>query len=203
VWRTQAASARLEPLLPCRKGVEGVVFTQTLLSISPNESYLHCMAIWSSLAFYPPPPLSPRSRGAACIRLPPFPLTAFHRWQVFVPNHPLVAHWLAVCRNKASPPPIFRNAVAELGRILIYEAAAEWLPTVSGQVETPLGVADCSFVDPNKPVKVRISSSPQQSSREQRGVDTPHPFPSISYLESISYLLSIISGGGGGSPCLG
>lgn len=76
--------------------------------------------------------------------------------QVHVPGHPLVAHWLAVCRNKASPPPIFRNAVAELGRILIYEAAAEWLPTVNGQVETPFGVADCTFVDPNKPVKVSL-----------------------------------------------
>lgn len=74
--------------------------------------------------------------------------------QVHVPSHPLVAHWLAVCRNKASPPPIFRNAVAELGRILIYEAAAEWLPTVNGQVESPFGIADCTFVDPNKPVKV-------------------------------------------------
>ena len=52
-----------------------------------------------------------------------------------MPNHPLVGHWLAVCRNKQSPPPIFRNAVAELGRILIYEAVAEWLPTVSGQVQ--------------------------------------------------------------------
>jgi len=68
--------------------------------------------------------------------------------QVFVPNHPLVAHWLAVCRNKASPPPIFRNAVAELGRILIYEAAAEWLPTVSGQVHrlpSPIGLEGLRF----------------------------------------------------------
>ena len=43
--------------------------------------------------------------------------------------------------------------MAELGRILIYEAATEWLPTVNGQIETPLGIADCSFVDPLKTVK--------------------------------------------------
>lgn len=79
--------------------------------------------------------------------------------QVHVPSHPLVAHWLAVCRNKQSPPPIFRNAMAELGRILIYEAAAEWLPTVNGQVETPLGIAECSFVDPLKTVKASLSSA--------------------------------------------
>ena len=65
--------------------------------------------------------------------------------QVYVPQHPLVAHWLAVCRNKMSPPPIFRSAVAELGRVLIYEAAADWLPTVDGQVETPLALAECAL----------------------------------------------------------
>lgn len=71
-----------------------------------------------------------------------------------MPTHPLVNHWLAVCRNKISPSPIFRSAVAELGRVLIYEAVQDWLPVMTGQVETPLGIADCSFVDPNKPVKV-------------------------------------------------
>jgi hypothetical protein len=73
---------------------------------------------------------------------------------VFVPSHPLVGHWLAVARNKLSPPPIFRSAVAELGRVLIYEATSDWLPTVSGQVETPCGLAECTFVDPQQPIKV-------------------------------------------------
>ena len=54
--------------------------------------------------------------------------------QVFVPSHPLVKHWLAVARNRLSPPPIFRSALAELGRVLIYEAAHDWLPTIDGQV---------------------------------------------------------------------
>lgn len=44
---------------------------------------------------------------------------------------------------------------AELGRILIYEAAREWLPTVDAQVQTPLDVADATFVDPMQPIKVR------------------------------------------------
>lgn len=44
---------------------------------------------------------------------------------------------------------------AELGRILVYEAARDWLPTIDGQVQTPLGVADATFVDPMQPIKVR------------------------------------------------
>jgi len=56
--------------------------------------------------------------------------------QVFVPSHPLVKHWLAVARNRLSPPPIFRSALAELGRVLIYEAAHDWLPTIDGQVRS-------------------------------------------------------------------
>ncbi|KAH7624331.1 hypothetical protein Ndes2526B_g00520 [Nannochloris sp. 'desiccata'] len=73
---------------------------------------------------------------------------------VYVPPHPLVAHWVAVMRNTASPSPIFRSAAAELGRILLYEAVREFLPTLQGQVETPVGVAEVTFVDPTKPVKV-------------------------------------------------
>jgi uracil phosphoribosyltransferase len=80
--------------------------------------------------------------------VPPLP-------QVYVPSHPLCKHWLAVARNAAAPPPVFRSALAELGRNLIYEAVAQdWLPTLDGQVETPCGTADCTFVDPNRPVKV-------------------------------------------------
>jgi uracil phosphoribosyltransferase len=73
---------------------------------------------------------------------------------IYVPPHPLVKHWLGVMRNKDTPAAIFRTAAAELGRILIYEAARDWLPTVAGQVQTPLGIADAEFVDPMQPVKV-------------------------------------------------
>eukprot|EP00879_Flechtneria_rotunda_P005568 GHRR01005862.1.p1 GENE.GHRR01005862.1~~GHRR01005862.1.p1 ORF type:complete len:264 (+),score=70.46 GHRR01005862.1:750-1541(+) len=73
---------------------------------------------------------------------------------VYVPPHPLVKHWLAVARNAATPSPIFRNALAELGRILIYEAVREFLPTVDGVVDTPMGPAEVTCVDPMQPVKV-------------------------------------------------
>lgn len=73
---------------------------------------------------------------------------------VYVPPHPLVKHWLAVARNASTPTPIFRSAIAELGRILIYEAVREFLPTVDGTVDTPMGPADVTCVDPMRPVKV-------------------------------------------------
>jgi hypothetical protein len=43
---------------------------------------------------------------------------------VFVPPHPLLKHWLAVSRSAATPPLLFRSALAELGRLLIYEVCA-------------------------------------------------------------------------------
>ncbi len=79
-----------------------------------------------------------------------------------MPSHPLVKHWLAVARNKLSPPAVFRGALAELGRLLIYEASAEegWLPVLEGQAETPCGIADVTFLDPGRPVKASAPSYP-------------------------------------------
>ena len=77
-----------------------------------------------------------------------------------MPSHPLVKHWLAVARNKLSPPAVFRGALAELGRLLIYEASAEegWLPVLEGQAETPCGIADVAFLDPGRPIKASTHS---------------------------------------------
>lgn len=75
--------------------------------------------------------------------------------QIYVPPHPLIQHWLAIARNEMTPPPIFRAAIAELGRILVYEAGRDWLPTMQQQIASPVGVADATFVDPTQPVKVR------------------------------------------------
>jgi uracil phosphoribosyltransferase len=85
-----------------------------------------------------------------------------------VPPHPLVKHWLAVCRNAMTPPGMFRGAMAELGRILIYEAVREFLPTMEGVVDTPMGQADVEFVDPTRPIKARFSKC-------MTGTDQPGP----------------------------
>lgn len=44
---------------------------------------------------------------------------------VFVPPHPLLKHWLAVARSATTPPQLFRSALAELGRLLVYEVRSE------------------------------------------------------------------------------
>jgi uracil phosphoribosyltransferase len=88
------------------------------------------------LAAWPPPQrlrAAPRSRRGACVlrasaRPPPMRDAAGNpntgQMLVFVPPHPLLKHWLAVARSAATPPQTFRSALAELGRLLIYEARA-------------------------------------------------------------------------------
>ncbi|CAN8254616.1 unnamed protein product [Cochlearia groenlandica] len=77
-----------------------------------------------------------------------------NRMLVFVPPHPLIKHWISVLRNDQTPCPIFRNAIAELGRLLLYEASREWLPTVVGEIMSPMGPASVEFIDPREPIAV-------------------------------------------------
>ena len=77
-----------------------------------------------------------------------------------VPPHPLIKHWLAIARNKHSPTPIFRAAIAELGKLLIYELGRDWLPVIEASIDSPVGPADAQYVDPSQPVKVRAACSP-------------------------------------------
>ncbi|KAJ0566856.1 putative uracil phosphoribosyltransferase [Helianthus annuus] len=71
-----------------------------------------------------------------------------NRMLVFVPPHPLIKHWVSVLRNEQTPCPIFKSAMAELGRLLMYEASRDWL------IQSPLGVASVEFIDPREPVAV-------------------------------------------------
>lgn len=73
---------------------------------------------------------------------------------VHVPPHPLIGHWLATLRSDMTPTPVFRAAMAELGRLLVYEAARDWLPTMEVELNSPCGPAEGSIVDVSKPVKV-------------------------------------------------
>ena len=61
--------------------------------------------------------------------------------QVLIPQHPLISHLLATCRDRNTPMPQFRAAMAELGRWLTYESCRDWLPTVNVTIETPLDVS--------------------------------------------------------------
>ncbi|RAL52350.1 unnamed protein product [Cuscuta campestris] len=76
------------------------------------------------------------------------------RMLVIVPQHPLIKHWISVLRNEQTPCPIFRNAMAELGRLLMYEASRDWLPTITGEIHTPMAIASVEFIDPREPVAI-------------------------------------------------
>ena len=75
---------------------------------------------------------------------------------VYVPPHPLVKHYLNMARNEVTPTSLFRGAIAELGRILLYEATSDWYAEqmVSVPMRTPCGEMDAEFVDPMRPVRV-------------------------------------------------
>lgn len=74
---------------------------------------------------------------------------------VHTPNHPLIADALAQCRDRNTPTPQFRAAVASLGRWLAYEICRDWLPTISARIETPLDVeADATILDPATRVEI-------------------------------------------------
>ena len=55
-------------------------------------------------------------------------------------------------------PLLEAQAMAELGRLLVYELSKGWLPTMSLQLQTPMGDADGTIIDPSRPVKVRLSA---------------------------------------------
>ena len=74
--------------------------------------------------------------------------------RIFVPPHPLIRHWLGIARNQATPVPLFRTAMKELGRWLAYEAMREWMPVQEAIVETPLGPTPATFIDPSVPIAV-------------------------------------------------
>ena len=73
---------------------------------------------------------------------------------IYVPPHPLLKHWLAVARNAASPSALFRSAMAEIGKILMYELSRDWLETYEAQVQGPLAVANVEVVDPSKAISI-------------------------------------------------
>lgn len=86
-----------------------------------------------------------RSRVCCSARPPPMrdasgqPNTS--QMLVFVPPHPLLKHWLAVARSSGTPPQLFRSALAELGRLLIYEARGVCCGRCTARALAPLDAA--------------------------------------------------------------
>jgi uracil phosphoribosyltransferase len=59
--------------------------------------------------------------------------------QLHVSTHPLVREKLTRLRDETTPPKIFRELVAEIATLLLYEATAD-LPTDDREVKTPLAL---------------------------------------------------------------
>ncbi|TVU14034.1 hypothetical protein EJB05_37477 [Eragrostis curvula] len=74
--------------------------------------------------------------------------------KVVVPAHPLVKHWVSVLRNRDTPTAAFKTGVAELGRTLTYEATKDWLPTVTKEVQSPLGACFVESIDETQPIMI-------------------------------------------------
>lgn len=74
--------------------------------------------------------------------------------RVYVPDHPLIKHWLAVARDANTPTVLFKSAMTELGRWLAYEAARTWLPVMEASIKTPLAECSATFVNPEVPIGV-------------------------------------------------
>ncbi len=74
--------------------------------------------------------------------------------RVYVPEHPLIKHWLAVARDANTPSVLFKSAMTELGRWLCYEATRNWLPTIETKVRTPLAECSATFVNPEAPIAI-------------------------------------------------
>ncbi len=56
---------------------------------------------------------------------------------VYVPNHPLIAHKLTILRDKGTSVKDFRELVTEIGMLLTYEATRD-LPLTTTEIETPI-----------------------------------------------------------------
>ena len=64
---------------------------------------------------------------------------------VYELKHPQIQHKLAILRNKDTGVKEFRELVGEIAGLMCYEATRN-LPTVEGEVETPVAVAKCQML---------------------------------------------------------
>ncbi|TVU18576.1 hypothetical protein EJB05_34683 [Eragrostis curvula] len=75
-------------------------------------------------------------------------------FKVVVPAHPLISHWVSVLRDQSTPSHAFRSAMGELGRLLVYEATRDWLPTVTQEIQSPMGAAIVESVNQMEPIMI-------------------------------------------------
>ena len=64
---------------------------------------------------------------------------------VYVLDHPLIQHKLAILRNKNTGTKEFRALISEIAGLMCYEATRN-LPTVEVEIETPMMTAKCRML---------------------------------------------------------
>ena len=64
---------------------------------------------------------------------------------LYISNHPLVAHKLSLLRDKNTKPKEFRELTREIATLLTYEATQD-LPVYQCTVNTPIDVAECQMI---------------------------------------------------------
>ena len=74
---------------------------------------------------------------------------------VYVLDHPLIQHKLAILRSKDTPVKEFRELVGEIAGLMCYEATRN-LPTKEVSVETPITTATCRMLSGKKMAIVPI-----------------------------------------------
>ena len=74
--------------------------------------------------------------------------------RVYVPDHPLIKHWLGVARDVNTPGVLFKTAMTELGRWLTYEATRYWFPTLETTVQSPLAPSAATLINPEIPIAI-------------------------------------------------
>ncbi len=74
---------------------------------------------------------------------------------VHVFDHPLIAHKLAILRNRNTSVKEFRELISEIAGLMCYEATRN-LPTCEVEVETPVAIAKCRMLAGKKMAIVPI-----------------------------------------------
>ena len=74
--------------------------------------------------------------------------------RIYVPDHPLIKHWLSVARDRNTPSVLFKTAMTELGRWLTFEATRYWFVTQEIPIETPLTQCNGTIINPEVPIAV-------------------------------------------------
>lgn len=66
---------------------------------------------------------------------------------IHISAHPVLQHKLALLRDQATQPPLFRGLVRELAALLAHEATTD-LPLKRATIQTPLGQAEGALIEP-------------------------------------------------------